>query len=449
MDETDPKQIIERLGSGEGLPIEAIRAATANRATVMPLLLDAIERYDPKNEEEDNALFISFHLFGQWREKSAYRVLARFLRRPDIETVLGDATTETSHKVMANVFDGDPQPIYDIIHDPEADEFVRSRMFDALVMLVFQGKLDRTEIAQFLRSAFTDLQPQGLSAMWDGWQGAVALLALAELEPIARQVFQRRYIDVTIVPFKDFEDDLKRACEGHPVEEWRRKEFEPFGDVVAELSHWAGFQPKKQRAADEFQLAAWSDTPVRNPFRDVGRNDPCPCGSGKKFKKCCLGKPEAELQAVMTSDAPFEADEFETFDDEAGTIENYDPLVEPAPDDWLAADEQSRIDAITRYHLREGFKGERLGAHAAVHGIVENQIALGDELPVRRTLQRLIAEGLDRHDAIHAIGSILVGHINELVRKADLGDGKAAGDTNDAYFSELERLTAKSWRRSG
>jgi len=26
--------------------------------------------------------------------------------------------------------------------------------------------------------------------------------------------------------------------------------------------------------------------PVRNALRDVGRNDPCPCGSGKKFKKC-------------------------------------------------------------------------------------------------------------------------------------------------------------------
>lgn len=26
--------------------------------------------------------------------------------------------------------------------------------------------------------------------------------------------------------------------------------------------------------------------PVRNPMRDVGRNDPCPCGSGRKFKKC-------------------------------------------------------------------------------------------------------------------------------------------------------------------
>ena len=25
-----------------------------------------------------------------------------------------------------------------------------------------------------------------------------------------------------------------------------------------------------------------------NPFKQIGRNDPCPCGSGKKFKKCCL-----------------------------------------------------------------------------------------------------------------------------------------------------------------
>lgn len=23
----------------------------------------------------------------------------------------------------------------------------------------------------------------------------------------------------------------------------------------------------------------------------IGRNDPCPCGSGKKYKSCCIGKP--------------------------------------------------------------------------------------------------------------------------------------------------------------
>ena len=30
--------------------------------------------------------------------------------------------------------------------------------------------------------------------------------------------------------------------------------------------------------------------PVRNTGRKVGRNDPCPCGSGKKFKACCMRK---------------------------------------------------------------------------------------------------------------------------------------------------------------
>jgi len=30
-------------------------------------------------------------------------------------------------------------------------------------------------------------------------------------------------------------------------------------------------------------------TPFQRESPKVGRNDPCPCGSGKKFKKCCLG----------------------------------------------------------------------------------------------------------------------------------------------------------------
>ncbi len=46
----------------------------------------------------------------------------------------------------------------------------------------------------------------------------------------------------------------------------------------------------------EAQLKAIGETlwrPVPNPVRAVpqpGRNAPCPCGSGRKFKKCCLGK---------------------------------------------------------------------------------------------------------------------------------------------------------------
>lgn len=33
----------------------------------------------------------------------------------------------------------------------------------------------------------------------------------------------------------------------------------------------------------------------------IGRNDPCPCGSGKKFKKCCVTRPPAQESAASYS----------------------------------------------------------------------------------------------------------------------------------------------------
>lgn len=439
--------MLEQLGSGEGMPIEAIRAATADREAVAPLLREAIERCEPNSEIEENGLFIAFHLLGQWQEKSAYRPLARFLRRPDVESILGDATTETSPRVMAAVFDGDPGPIYDIINDVDADEFVRSSMFDALVILALRGELDRAEVAEFLKSRFSELQPQDQSAVWEGWQGAVALLGLAELEPLVRSAFQRGFIDETMLNFEDFEGDLERACAGQPLQPWRG-EFELFGDVVEELSDWAGFQPKEERdeAAEDWRPDAWPGMPAHNPFRNVGRNDPCPCGSGKKFKKCCLGKPGAELQAAASPGDHESVD----FDDDDRPIRDYDPFVEPDPIDWLATDEQRRLDLITRYHRHEGFEAERSEVHAVMHAVVENQIAERDQLPVRRTLLRLMAEGLDRHDAIHAIASVLIGHINEqLSETASEAERTSGDDINAPYFAELERLTAKGWLNSG
>jgi preprotein translocase subunit SecA len=42
--------------------------------------------------------------------------------------------------------------------------------------------------------------------------------------------------------------------------------------------------------------AAAANTPVKRKGPKVGPNDPCPCGSGLKYKKCCMLKDEAQLQ---------------------------------------------------------------------------------------------------------------------------------------------------------
>ena len=58
-----------------------------------------------------------------------------------------------------------------------------------------------------------------------------------------------------------------------------------------------------------------------------------------------------------------------------------------------------------------------------MHRIVENQVALGDVTVVPVTLARLMVEGLNRYEAVHAIGSVLIGIIFDAMREKSEGAG--------------------------
>jgi len=56
-----------------------------------------------------------------------------------------------------------------------------------------------------------------------------------------------------------------------------------------ETAHAPSEKPA-QAAAKQAESANPQSHPAYQPGPKVGRNDSCPCGSGKKYKKCCLGK---------------------------------------------------------------------------------------------------------------------------------------------------------------
>jgi Protein of unknown function (DUF1186)/SEC-C motif len=294
----DAQAILHELTHAEGLPREALRAASARRGEMVPLFLDEIENYlalEPAARAKPTPLFFIFHLLGEWREKAAYRPLGRLLRLPrhEIDTIFGDGITSTSHRVMAAVFDGDPEPLYDIILDPNAEEFIRAGMCEALAMVTLRGELDRALADRFLRDAFMDLQPQAQNFLWVGWQSAIAMLGLSDLKILVKKAFDRGFIDSHVLGFEHFEQDLRRGIE-HPGEPWRPDdhEYTLFGDTIEELSGWYCFTEQyradQERWEREAKAARVRSQHLENPFKGVGRNDPCPCGSGKKFKKCCL-----------------------------------------------------------------------------------------------------------------------------------------------------------------
>ena len=120
-------------------------------------------------------------------------------------------------------------------------------------------------------------------------------------------------------------------------------------------------------------------------------------------------------------------------------MREYDPNASLDPEQWNSLDEDEKLALVQQYHERFDSDVPDVNLHSLVHTIVENQIALGHEFPVAATVARLEREGLDRHDAIHAIASILVDHLHEI------SSGSHTKDINEQYCEALSGLTAESW----
>ena len=123
-------------------------------------------------------------------------------------------------------------------------------------------------------------------------------------------------------------------------------------------------------------------------------------------------------------------------------LTKYDPNRPPDPQRWLATDEDQRRMIIERYHRRIGFRAPDDTVHVIAHLVVENQAAFGNETPVAATLLRLMDEGVDRHEALHAVASVLLWHIKQVIHDEIPLDPNPV----QIYYAELEKLTIAGWR---
>ena len=126
------------------------------------------------------------------------------------------------------------------------------------------------------------------------------------------RVVTLRVVDEYWMDHIDAMDELKqgvglRAYGQHdPVIEYREQGFEMFEATINAIQEetvrrmfLVRVQPaqdvKREKVAKEIHAVGNGDSvvkkqPVHNAAKKVGPNDPCPCGSGKKYKKCCREK---------------------------------------------------------------------------------------------------------------------------------------------------------------
>ena len=143
---------------------------------------------------------------------------------------------------------------------------------------------------------------------YDAKEKAYTPAIMRELE----RVVMLRVVDEYWMDNIDAMDDLKqgiglRAYGQHdPVTEYKEEGYKMFQAMIQAIKEetirrmfLVQLRPtqevKREKVAKETGTAGSGEAtvkkqPVRNAAKKVGPNDPCPCGSGKKYKKCCMQK---------------------------------------------------------------------------------------------------------------------------------------------------------------
>jgi hypothetical protein len=308
--ELDPEALVQSLDARNGIPVEAIRKCQQHRELVIPHLIQAIEKINVcvrgGEDVKVDPAWISFYLLWEFQVKVALPVILAAVPGEAGYKIFSDGITEDLPRVLATLACDNLQAIDDYIGNRAHDPYSRSAAANSYQYLVRDGVLTRAtavehlaghlreerdsadEFASFLVCALIDLNPHE---------------ALAEI----REAFSRGVIQNFIVRL----ENVETAIAGGDDEFARNQSNLPsthLADTVELLQGWHCFQPKpKLQPAPQtpFEFAIPRETAsalggnedeaypqasatIRNESPRIGRNEPCPCGSGKKYKKCCL-----------------------------------------------------------------------------------------------------------------------------------------------------------------
>ena len=183
--------------------------------------------------------------------------------------------------------------------------------FRGLFLRPDEFKFTDEELQQYDAQALTDLLQERASDIYARKEAELGEPLMRELE----RVMMLRVVDEYWMDNIDAMQELRQGIglraygQNDPVVAYKKEGYEMFESMIAAIQaetirriflarvQVGATTVKRERVAKVTGESAGSDGTVKKqPVKKgqkVGRNDPCPCGSGKKYKKCC-GMHEAE-----------------------------------------------------------------------------------------------------------------------------------------------------------
>ena len=271
--------MLAKLGMTEDMPIEH------------PFISKAIEnaqtRVEGHNFEIRKYLLDYDNVMNKQRE-TVYGMRREFMENGDVRDRVLDMIDEICENL---VFDCAPEKVY-----PEEWDMVslKNRIFETFF---FHIDLDSLDLKSMTREGLFDIVKEKVLAVYERKDKEFGDGELKALE---------RYIALNSLDMHWKEhllalDHLKEGiglrgyAQKDPLREYQRESFELVLDMLDRVKmdtvrKLFAIQPAREELTHEQPVMFFNkgnEAPRETKDKKIGRNDPCSCGSGKKYKKCC------------------------------------------------------------------------------------------------------------------------------------------------------------------
>lgn len=272
------------------------------------LLTDSLKRFRYFKENEDLLIYFPIHAMILGMELKAKELLPDILlmlrqEKNFLDFWLAELMDDYLWEVLFYLAKDDPGLLADFMKLPNVDTFAKYEVSITLKQIAFHHPEKRNVILEIYR----DLIKYFIANKSDE-----NILDHFVIENIITSVVQLRAGDLLEQIREVFDNELYISFFSDEFDVVTKKISEPLNDSDKRRLHQDIYslydelyenyilldeneEDKEDYNEDEYQETeneSITEKIIRehanNPYNETGRNDPCPCGSGKKYKKCCL-----------------------------------------------------------------------------------------------------------------------------------------------------------------
>lgn len=278
---------------GREVPRQEFAEVIHRREEFVPLLIEEIKRateLGAKADLDDDLATFALYLLAQLRESRALEPILEYFALDETTPMdlFGDIITQDGGRILAAVGHDNPEALEAYVKREGLSMWVQSATLQALALQALWDIRPREQVVRFFVELMRSDTFGNDVERWSMAVNACELLHPRDMLADIERLYKQNLVDPHIIG--GFESWQQEAEEDPETYRERMRKYHPLiTDAAAAVSWMSHFRQPEPPGPQKSRGTAAIGTSILKPSAPTpGRNDLCPCGSGKKYKKCCM-----------------------------------------------------------------------------------------------------------------------------------------------------------------